>query len=684
MLVHLFVFGVSAYIGSKVFHNTKKSKNTAAQNNLPSGNLRSQQLDEISSEKDQKKRNLVEQMMNRNIGIAAFSLALSTAGSLFYRPLALLSIPGTLSVGLPIYQKTYQSLKRGQVGTEILVSLVTVGGLLSGYYFIVSFAVLLFSLSFKLLKKATEDSKHQLIDVFRKQPDYAWIVVEGIEIQVATEDLKTGQVVVVNGGEIIPVDGVIIEGLANIDEHHLTGESRPNDKAQGDQVFASTIVLSGKIHVAVEKAGNETTVAKIGQILNNTVDFKASTQLRAERLADKTVMPTLIVSGLAFPFFGPMGSLAILNAHFKDKMTIVAPISIMNFLNIASQKGILIKDGRTLDLLNSVDTLVFDKTGTLTEEQPQVGEIYPSVDYEKDDVLRWAAAAEQKQQHPIAKAILKAAQTLDIPDIDETEYKIGYGLAVKVNNKWIRAGSLRFMELAEISVPLHIRKIQTHCHELGHSLILVAVDNIVIGAIELVPTMRSEIKEIISQLRQWPRIKTMYIISGDHEAPTQKLAQSLNMDHYFAETLPEQKAEIIGQLQNEGKFICYIGDGINDSIALKKAQVSISLRGASTVATDTAQIVLMDGNLTQLISVFELARDFQKNIDVTFAAVLLPTVIGAGGVFFLHFGLIQTIFLNLAGLAVSVSNATLPLLKHKYLTKNDTNDSPSTSNHITQ
>jgi len=672
MLVQLLVFGVSAYIGSKVFHYAKKSNKTASlpkKNNLLNRNLRSQQFDEISSEKDQRERNMMEQMMNRNIGIATSSLVLSTVGSLLYRPLALLSVPGSIFVGLPIHQKTYQSLKRGEVGTETLVSIVTIGGLLSGYYFIISFAVFLFSLSFKLLKKATEDSKTKLVDIFRKQPFYAWVITNGIEIQIAVKDLKTGQVVIVNGGEIIPVDGMITEGLANIDEHHLTGESRPNEKVQGDQVFASTIVLSGKIYVAVERTGNETTVAKIGKILNSTVEFKASTQLRAESLANKTVIPTLIVSGLAFPILGPLGSLAIVNAHFKDKMTIVAPISIMNFLNIASQKGILIKDGRTLDLLNQVDTIVFDKTGTLTEEQPQVGEIYPSVSYAKEEVLKWAAAAEQKQQHPIAKAILKAAQTLEIPNIDETEYKIGYGLTVKINNKWIRSGSLRFMELAKIHIPFHIRKIQAHCHEIGHSLILVAVDNIVIGAIELLPVVRSEVKKVISQLRQWPSIKTIYIISGDHEIPTQKLAQSLNIDRYFAETLPEQKAEIIEQLQNEGKFICYIGDGINDSIALKKSQVSISLRGASTVAIDTAQIVLMDGSLTQLISVFELAQDFHKNINVAFATVILPTIIGAGGVFFLHFGLIQTIFLNWVGLAAGVSNATLPLLKHKQLQK---------------
>jgi cation transport ATPase len=152
MLVELLVFGVSIYIGSKVFRNTKTA-NLSNKNNLPDGNLRSQQLDEISSEKNQRERNMMEQMMNRNIGIAASSLALSTVGSLFYKPLALLSVPGSIYVGLPIHKKSYQSLKRGKVGTEILVSIVTLGGLLSGYYFIISFAVFLFSLSFKLLKK---------------------------------------------------------------------------------------------------------------------------------------------------------------------------------------------------------------------------------------------------------------------------------------------------------------------------------------------------------------------------------------------------------------------------------------------------------------------------------------------------------------------------------------------------
>ena len=201
-------------------------------------------------------------------------------------------------------------------------------------------------------------------------------MVDGVEVQIPFEQLEVGQTVIVNAGETIPVDGLITDGMATVDQHILTGESKPVEKEPGDQVFALTMILAGRIYVSVEKAGNETTVAQIGQILNNTMEYKATVQLRAETLANRTVLPALITGGLALPILGPMGALTVLDAHFKMKMSGLVPFSLTNFLNLASQEGILIKDGRSLDLLNQVDTLVFDKTGTLTEEQPHVGTIY--------------------------------------------------------------------------------------------------------------------------------------------------------------------------------------------------------------------------------------------------------------------------------------------------------------------
>ena len=192
---------------------------------------------------------------------------------------------------------------------------------------------------------------------------------------------------------------------------------------------------------------------------------------------------------------------------------------------------------------------------------------------------------------------------------------------------------------------------------------MVAVDDAVVGAIELLPTVRPEAKRIIRELKQRPNIKAIYIISGDHQAPTQKLAQELGIDHYFAGTLPDQKADLIAQLQNEGHFVCYVGDGINDAIALKKSQVSVSLRGASTVATDTAQIILMDGDLARLVSIFDFAHKFHRNTNITFAIVLAPMFIGIGGAFLLHFGLFHTTVLNVTSLLAGAVNGALPLFK---------------------
>ncbi len=277
----------------------------------------------------------------------------------------------------------------------------------------------------------------------------------------------------------------------------------------------------------------------------------------------------------------------------------------------------------------------------------------------------YAAAAEYKQKHPLAKAILQEAENrqLSIPSIEDSEYKLGYGITVNVAGKVVHVGSERFMAVENILISPTLSEQQKRSHEEGYSLVMVAVDKHLAGAIELLPTVRPEAKAIISHLKQRQNIKATYIISGDHEIPTKKLAKALGVDHYFAETLPEDKAGIIEQLQQEGHFICYIGDGINDSIAMKKSHVSVSLAGASTIAIDTAQIILMDSGLNHLNLLFDLANKFNANMNTTFAIILIPAVISVSGAFLLGFGLTQTVVLNMSGIILAIGNAMTPLLK---------------------
>jgi len=226
----------------------------------------------------------------------------------------------------------------------------------------------------------------------------------------------------------------------------------------------------------------------------------------------------------------------------------------------------------------------------------------------------------------------------------------------------IQVGSIRFMEMEKITLPEEIRNIISDCHDAGHSLVMVAIDNQLVGAIELHATIRPEAKQIIKDLQQ--RKMSIYIISGDHEKPTQRLAKELGIDNYFADTLPENKASLIEQLSNAGKVVCFVGDGINDSIALKKAHVSISLRGASTIATDTAQIILMDESLKHLSQVFSLADHLDQNLNTGLVTTIVPGIITIGGVFLTHMGIIGSIVVFNIGLLAGVTNSMWPLVKY--------------------
>ncbi|HHB92555.1 MAG TPA: HAD family hydrolase, partial [Thioploca sp.] len=292
--------------------------------------------------------------------------------------------------------------------------------------------------------------------------------------------------------------------------------------------------------------------------------------------------------------------------------------------------------------------------------------------YEENELLTYAAASEYKQSHPIAKAILQEAnkRQLKLPTIDDANYEVGYGIKVTTNDKkLIRVGSSRFMEIEGLDIPETMLDVMTYCQEHGHSLIMIAIDSQVVGAIELHATIRPEVKTIIKQLQQ--RNFSIYIISGDHMEPTKQLAKELKIANYFAEVLPENKAKIIEKIQKEGKSVCFIGDGINDSIALKQADVSVSLTGASMIATDTAQILLLDKNLTQLNKLFDLAQELNTNLNTGLAMTIVPGVIVIGGVFILHFGIIIASALYTAGLAAGIGNSMLPLLLNN--TKNYTN-----------
>lgn len=639
---------------------------------------------EYHPSRDLHKNPQAEQMVNFAVTLSSVSLGFALLGSFVYAPLGFLSVPYILIIVAEMWKDAYKLLKKGVVGVSFITGLTMLSCVLLGYFIPGSLTAFLFALSRKLLLSVKANSQKDVIDVFQQQPKTVWLLTDGVEVETPFEQLQAGDNVVVHTGEMIPVDGTIVEGIASVDQRLLTGEAQPIEKEQGDSVFASTVVLSGEIRIAVEKAGVDTTVAQIGAILNQTINYKTDVQLRAETLADRTVLPILAASFLTWPLLGPSSAIAVLNSHIGYRMSLIAPLSILSFFKILSHKGILVKDGLALDRLPLVDTVVFDKTGTLTLDQPHVCAIHGCSTYTEAQILSYAATAEGKQRHPIALAIVEEAKAraVSLLPLDKAHYEVGYGVKVVVQAtleqaaaaqpmhverqlQVVRVGSNRFMSKEGIAIPPAIEAIQAHCHEQGHSLVMVAIDDALAGAIELQPTIRPEAREIVQRLRK-QGIQSTYILSGDHEIPTRRLAAELGIDHYFAETLPQNKAELIEQLQAEGKNICYVGDGINDSIALAKANVSISLCGASTIAQDTAQIILMHGGLLELGVLFDIAKEYEGNMWRNFWSVVGPCVLCIGGVYFIQFGLLTTIVIKQMGLFTGLASALSPLHTHRH------------------
>ena len=265
--------------------------------------------------------------------------------------------------------------KERRLGVDLLDSVVIMGCLATLHVFPGAILAWCLSLGRYLVRRTEDNSKKLLLGAFGKQPRYVWLLKDGIEIETPLDRLEKGDIVVVHTGEMVPVDGIIVEGLAMIDQHALTGESTPAEKGVGDRVFASTVMVAGKVHVAVEKSGSETATAKIAQILNDSAGYKLASQHKGEQIADKAVIPTLCLGGLAFATLGPTGAVAVVNSDLGTGIRMAAPLAMLSTLALCAQKGVLVKDGRALDLLCEVDTVLFDKTGTLTRERPEVGRV---------------------------------------------------------------------------------------------------------------------------------------------------------------------------------------------------------------------------------------------------------------------------------------------------------------------
>lgn len=621
-------------------------------------------------EHESRSNSLAEKDVNRDMVISTAAMGTALVGRLVAPPMLLLSLPGWAYVSMPAFIQAYDKIRRKEVDISTIYTVTAAGCLSGGFYVSGTMAAFFYVLSKKLLIKITDDSKHSLIDVFHQQPRYVYVSVgDGIEERRPFDSLRCGDTVVIHAGNPVPADGTVIEGTASVDQHILTGESQPVEKEKGDKVFAATLLLTGKLYIKVEKAGQETSAAQIGKILEEVTNTKTEWQIRAEDFTQKTVLPTLAAGALMLPLGGPMAAVALVNSHFGYRLSIVSSISVLTYMHLIARQGVLIKNGQALDQLHKVDTVVFDKTGTLTSSIPHVCTVHSCDEYSDEQILAYAAATEGKNAHPIAQAIVTAAekQGLELPSLDkdyDEAYQVGYGIQAKIKGRVVRLGSRRLMDKEGICIDNHFVDIEDRAYQRGHSLVFLAVEGAVAGALEFAPTLRPQTLRAIQELQNRHN-KNICILSGDHELPTKSLARQLGIKQYFFDVLPQDKAEVVKRLQAEGRTVCFVGDGINDSIALKQADVSVSLRGASSIAVDTADIILMNEELMQLSYLFTVIGEYEKKMRTNTVTLLGPSVAAAAGVLLFHFNVVDTLLLKQVGLTVSLLNTARPLMKER-------------------
>ncbi len=549
-----------------------------------------------------------------------------------------------------------------RIKVDILDTVVISFCLLFGQIAAAAFMVWILDLADMLLEKTRRKSRQYITDIFGEQARFAWLLVDGQELRVEVKDLQKDDIIVVSTGESVPVDGIVIEGEAMVDQQSLTGEAAPVDKHEKEKVFATTVLVAGKIKVRVLETGENTLASKIIQIINEASGFHVKLQSMGEKIADQMVVPTLGLGALGYATVGPNALLAIVNADYGTGIRVAAPIALLASLGVAAKNGILIKDSKVFELLKDIDVILFDKTGTLTSEIPVVSRIVPTNGtYQEEKILFYTATAEQKFSHPIATAILQKAKDEDmvLPQYDDSHYFVGLGIEVNIHEDFVKVGSSRYMERENITIPPSIEAALQETRGRGQTAILTAINNEIAGMIELKSSVRDEAAQVIADLKR-EGIKEIVLISGDHDAPTKELSRKLGIDRYFAGVLPHEKADYVKLLQDEGKKVMMVGDGINDSAALSYADIGVSLKGASTIAVDVADVIFMDGTLRKFHYLFDITNILQQNVRRSFLLIAIPNTLCIAGAFMGIFGLRGSLILNNGFNLIAAMNGMLP------------------------
>ncbi|MBI9112762.1 heavy metal translocating P-type ATPase [Maridesulfovibrio ferrireducens] len=507
-----------------------------------------------------------------------------------------LAIPGIVTA--------IQTLFTRGVKIEVLDGTVKTLSLLRGEYFTSNSIGALLSLGEYLEDQSEQKSTDLLKTLLKPQIEKIWIERDGREIEINFTELQVGEIVVCGPGEMIPVEGTIVEGDGSVNQSSITGESVPVHLQPGDVTLSGTVVEEGTLKIRADKVGSETGMARINRFLETSLRSQSKTQLKSSELADKLV-PLTFALGLGVYAFtqDAARAAAVLTVDYSCAIKLSTPIATRTSMYTASQAGVLLKGGQALENLAAIDTLVFDKTGTLTQGILKITDIVPIPAFSEKELLSIAAGAEEHYAHPVAKAVVKEAKDRDIslPKVSGVDFIVAHGVSAYVDGKRILVGSQHFIEEDELVDCTSMEETSRQLRNEGKNLLFVAMNEKLIGIIAMRDELRPEAAETLAGFKA-AGIKHIEILTGDHRSTALALAAQLPaVDSVHWELKPEDKATIVKRLKDRGAKVGFAGDGVNDTPALICADVGICMPSGADLARESAQVVMMDEDMRTLL-----------------------------------------------------------------------------------
>jgi Cu2+-exporting ATPase len=465
--------------------------------------------------------------------------------------------------------------------------------------------------------------KRAISELLEFQTKTAWVLRDGNVVQAPASELAEGDLVVVYPGEMIPVDGEIIDGQATIDQKTITGEGLPVNRDVGETAFAATVIREGQITVRALRVGSATTAGQIVHLVESAPIGDTRMQNHAERFADRLVAPTLALAAGTAAVTGDFNRfLSLVIVDYGTGIRVAAPTSVLSSMTHAARAGIIIKSGGHMEKLADIDTVVFDKTGTLTHGTPAVIEV---LSYQRsitpNHLLGLAAAAETKLQHPVAEALRTRARQLkvNIPECNETTYRLGLGVEGQVNGYYLHVGNERFMRQSNIATS-EAASDRRALDERGYSSLYIAVDGQLAGLVPYSDEIRAESRPVIQRLHEMG-IANSIMLTGDNGVVARAVCRNTGLTEHFADMLPSDKASVIQDLQRAGRRVAMVGDGINDSPALSFADVGIAMKHGAEVTHESADVILMEDSLWKLVKAVEISQGAVSLIKQNYAIV---------------------------------------------------------------